>query len=196
MRSLERSCEPVGQLTRAHRHSNEHGRGGRPVQECPEQLDRRRIRPVKVVEHKHERPRLREELEERTHRPMYAVALVLQRQDGGSRESRKGGKDLRELRQYVLVELLQATRIESAQVLVKRVDENRERKLPFELRTGSCKDEPALGIRTTGELPEQAALADPGLTYEFDRDEVAAIHLGEDLLERTELLGASHELIG
>src|SRR3954453_13151659 len=186
MRSLERSCEPVGQLTRAHRHRYEHGRDRRPGQEWTEQLQRRRIRPGKVVEHKHERPRLREELQERTHRPMYAVALVFQRQDGRSRDPRKGGKDLRELRQHVLVELLQATRIESAQVLVKRVDENRERKLPFELGTGSCKDEPALGIGATGELPEQAALADPGLAYELDCDEVAAIHLGEDLLERTE----------
>ena len=97
---------------------------------------------------------------------------------------------------YVLVELLQATRIESTQVLVERIDEHRERKVSFELRRGSCKDEPAVRIRATGELGEQSALADPGLAYEFDRDEVAAIDLGEDLLERTELLGASHELIG
>jgi len=92
--------------------------------------------------------------------------------------------------------MLQATRVEPTQVLVECIDENRERKVSLEFRRGSRKDEPALCIGATGELREQAALPDPGLAYELDRSGVAAIDLGEDLLERTEFLGASYELIG
>ena len=93
--------------------------------------------------------------------------------------------------------MLQASRVEPTQVLVERIDENRERKVSLELRRGSRKDEPALRIGATGELCEQATLPDPGLADELDRSGVAAaIDLGEDLLERTEFLGTSHKLIG
>src|SRR5438270_13697835 len=92
--------------------------------------------------------------------------------------------------------MLQATRVEPAQVLVECIDENRERKVSLELRRGSRKDEPALRIGASGELCEQAALPDPGLAYELDRGGVAAIDLGEDLLERTELLDTSLALFG
>ena len=152
MRSLERSCESLGHLARAHCHGNEHGRGRRSAQQRAEQLDRCRIRPVEVVEHEHERPRLREELEERTHRSVRAIALVLQCDDVRGREPRQRGEDVCELGQYVLVQMPQATRIEPAQVLVERVDEHRERKVSLELRRGSCKDEPAPRIGATGEL--------------------------------------------
>ena len=70
---------------------------------------------------------------------------------------------MRELRQDVLVQLLQATRIEPTQVLVERIHENRERKVSLELRRGPRQDEPAVRIGATGELCEQAALPDPGL---------------------------------
>ena len=196
MRSLERSCESLGHLARAHCHGNEHGCGRRSAQQRAEQLDRCRIRPVEVVEHEYERPRLREKLEERTHCSVRAIALVLQCDDVRGREPRHRGEDLCELRQDVLVQMLQAIRVEPTQVLVECIDENRERKVSLELRRGSCKDEPALRIGATGELCEQAALPDPGLAYELDRSGIAAIDLGEDLLERPELLGTSHELMG
>src|SRR5438067_13047229 len=91
--------------------------------------------------------------------------------------------------------MLQATRVEPTQVLVECIDENCERKVLLELRRGARKDEPALRIRATGELREQAALPDPGLAYELHGSGVAAIDLREDLLERTEFLGTSHELV-
>ena len=88
MRSLERSCESLRHLARAHCHGNEHGCGWRSAQQRAEQFDRRRIRPVEVVEHEYERPRLREKLEERKHRSVRAIALVLQCDDVRGREPR------------------------------------------------------------------------------------------------------------
>ena len=139
---------------------------------------------------------LREELEERTRRPVRAVALVLKCQDGRGRKSRQRREDVRELRQDLFVQILQATRIEPTQVLVERIHEHRERKVSFQLRRGSRKDEPAVRICATGELGEQSALPDPGLAYELDGRCAPEIDLGEGLLERTELLGTSHELAG
>jgi hypothetical protein len=82
------------------------------------------------------------------------------------------------------------------QVLVERIDENRERKVSLELRRGARKDEPTLRIGAPGELCEQAALPDPGLAYELDCSGAAVIDLGEGVLERTELFGTSHQLVG
>ncbi len=63
--------------------------GGRPPQQRAEQLDRRRVRPVEVVEHEHERPALRKGLEQRAHRAMGAIALVLNRRIARGRERRQ-----------------------------------------------------------------------------------------------------------
>jgi hypothetical protein len=126
---------------------------------------------------------------------MCAVALVLERDDVRGRELGHRGEDLREFRQDVLAQTLQAARIEPTQVVIERIDENRERKVSLELRRRTPKDEPSPRIGAARELCEQAALPDPGLAYELDRSGVAAVDLGEELLERTELLGTSHELV-
>ena len=54
----------------------------------------------------------------------------------------------------------------------------------------------AASLGASGELPEQPGLADPGLTDELDRARAPLIELVEDPIERTELLGAPHEVIG
>ena len=77
--ALERRREAIGDLTRACGHHDEHGRVGRAAQERGEQLHRRGVRPVDVVEGEHERPARREPLEQLAHRAVGAVALVLQR---------------------------------------------------------------------------------------------------------------------
>ena len=91
---------------------------------------------------------------------------------------------------------MQATRVEPTQVLVECVYEDRKRKVSLELGRGPCKNEPPLCIGVTGELCEQPALSDPGLAQELDCSSVAGIDLVEGLLERAELLGTSHELVG
>ena len=53
-----------------------------------------------------------------------------------------------------------------------------------------------VALREPSELREQPRLADPGLTDELDRDHAPLIELAEGPIERTELLGAPHEVIG
>ena len=54
----------------------------------------------------------------------------------------------------------------------------------------------AAGIRASIELCEETCLAHSGLSYESDRRSLAGIELGEELIERTELLGAPDEVLG
>ena len=57
MRRVERGREALVGLTRARGEREQHRRGRRAVQQRAEQLDRRRVAPVEVVEHQHERLR-------------------------------------------------------------------------------------------------------------------------------------------
>ena len=54
----------------------------------------------------------------------------------------------------------------------------------------------AAGIRASIELCEQARLADARLAHESDRRSLAGVELGEELVERAELLGAPDEVLG
>ncbi len=89
MRPLERGREPLGQLAGAKRHCHEHGCGRWPAQQRAEQLDRRRVGPVEVIEHEHERRWRREPLEEFADRTMAAVALGLERHLAACRQRRQ-----------------------------------------------------------------------------------------------------------
>ena len=151
---------------------------------------------MEVVQHEDEWPRLCEVLEQRAHRTVTAIALMLERHLARSRERRKRREDLRELRAHVLVQAGQATRIEPPQILVERIHEDRERQVSLELRRGADEDEPPARVGATGELGEQTGLADPRLPYELDRGGASLIDLGEDLIQRTALLGAAHEVVG
>ena len=104
MRPLERGRETLRHLAGAVRQRHEHGRGRRPAQQRAEQLDRRRVGPVEVVEHEHERLRRREPLEQRAHGAVAAIALVLERDLAAARERRQRREDVRELGLDVVVE--------------------------------------------------------------------------------------------
>ena len=111
MSSLERCCEPLGQLVRPDGHGNEHGSGRRAAQQRAEQLDRGRVRPVEVVEHEEEGPRVREELEERAHRAVRAVALVLQ-------AAHRAAQDRRQLGQMIADQPLEPLGTQARAVLI------------------------------------------------------------------------------
>ena len=89
VRPFDRGAEPVGHLPRPHGERDEYLRGRRSVEERAEQLDRRRIRPVDVIEHEHHRLGLRERLEQRADGAVAAVALVLNRGPASGREARQ-----------------------------------------------------------------------------------------------------------
>ena len=103
---------------------------------------------------------------------------------------------MRKLRAHVVVQPGKAIGTESAQVLVERVHEDRERQVALELRRRAGKDEPSVLVGGVRELSEETCLADPGLPDESDRGGDPLIDLAEHLVERAELLGAADELVG
>ena len=151
---------------------------------------------MEVVEHEDERTRVCELLEQRANGPVAAVALVLERQDAGRRERRERGEDVCELGANVFVQTVQATRVEPPQVLVERVDEDRERQISLELRSRARQDEPSQCIRPSRELREQAGFPHSRLPDQLDRGCPALIDLDEGPIEGIELLDAAHEVVG
>jgi hypothetical protein len=90
---------------------------------------------------------------------------------------------------------VQAIGLEPAQVLVERVDEDRERQIALELGRRAREDEPAARVRATANSASRRVLPIPG----SPTSSIAAaplIDLGEGPIERAELLGAAHELVG
>ena len=125
-----------------------------------------------------------------------AIALVLERHLTAARKRRQRRKDVRELGLDVIVEHRDRFRFQALHVLFQRIHEDRERQVSLELRRRPRKHKVPALLRTSGELPEQPCLADPGLPYELDRGRVPLLELGEDKIERTELLRAPDEVIG
>jgi hypothetical protein len=80
-------------------------------------------------------------------------------------------------------------------VLVERVDEHPERQVPLELRRGTPQHEVPAVIGATGELSEQAGLADTGLTHHLDRSPSPPIEVGKGTVEGIELLSTPDETL-
>jgi hypothetical protein len=135
MCTLERCRKTLRRLAWAECDRVENRRDRRPAHQRAEQLDRSGVGPVKVVQNEHERSRLRELFEQRTHRSVRAVALVLQCDVCRARERRQGGEDVPEIGEHIPVEDVKPVRLEALHVLVDRVDQHGERQVALQLRT-------------------------------------------------------------
>jgi hypothetical protein len=144
---------------------------------------------VDVVEHEHERPRLREQLEQRAHSAMAAIALVLERHRTSDSEPRQRGQDVSELRLHVVVERGEQARVEPLDVLVQRMHEDGERQLALELRRRPGEHEVSAQLRASRKLRKHARLPDPRLAHQLNRGGRAV----ERAHERIELLDAPDE---
>jgi hypothetical protein len=191
---LERGGEALRQLARANGEREQHRRRRHPAQERPHELDGGSVGPVQVVETEHDRLERGESLEQRAHRPVAAIALVLQRHGGSRLQREERREDVRKLSAHVVVEGVEAARVEPAHVLVDRVHEHGERQVALELGRGAEEDEATVHVRAGAKLREQPGLADPGLAQELDDRRLAAADAVQNLLERAELLGATDEL--
>ena len=130
------------------------------------------------------------------HRAVAPVALVLKRGRPAGREPGERREDrASSVRTSSSSEA--STRGSSAcDVFLQRIDEDPEGQVALELRCRPGEHEMAAGIRSGIELCEEARLADAGLSHESNRRSLARIELGEELVERTELLGAPDEVLG
>jgi hypothetical protein len=195
MRPLERGRKTPRRAAGSECHCGEYRGSGRPAQQRAEQLHRRRIGPVEVVEHEYERTRPRELLEQRPHRAVAAVALVLERHRATVCERRQRREDMRELRLHVVVEGGEQVGVEALDVLIQRVHEDRKRQLALELRRRPQEDQVPMQLCTSRQLREEARLADPGLANQLDGTGQASVELVENPLEHIELGGAPHERV-
>jgi hypothetical protein len=125
---------------------------------------------------------------------MAAIALVLERDLAVVGERPQRREDMRELRSNLVVEGGEPLRLQAAEVLIERIDEDGERQVVLELRRRPAKNEVPVDLGTSGELPEKTRLADPRFASHLDRARAASIELVEEPLERIELLGTSDEL--
>ena len=94
----ERRRQAGRRLPGAEREREQHRRLRLAAQQGSEQLDRRVVAPVQVVEDEDERPLAREELEQRANRPVRAIALVGDRRRAPSPPGPDGRNDRRRAR--------------------------------------------------------------------------------------------------
>ena len=187
--------QALGELSRPAGHHEQDGRVGRAAQQRREQVDRRGIGPVHVVERQHERPAHREPLEQLAHRPVRAVALVLEHRPAVRGVIGQRREHLRQLDPDVLAQRPDELRIQAGDVLVQRIDEHPERQVALELGRAAGEHGAPTGIRPRRQLGQQARLADPRLALD---DQAARAPLADDaerIVDGRHLGGAPNEVI-
>jgi len=122
------------------------------------------------------------------------MALVLERHLAAAGERPLRREDMRELRSNLVVEYSEPLRVQAAEVLIERIDEDGEGQVVLELRRRPAENEVPADLGASGELPEKTGLADPGFARHLERARAALIELVEKALERIELVGASDEV--
>ena len=136
---------------------------------------------MQVVEQEHQRLGVGERLQELADRAVHPVAVGLRRRCAGAVGERR--EHLAELVARVVDQLPQAPRLERVEVVVERVDEDRERQLALELRGAAGEHELPAPVGALGQLREHARLADAGLAHQLQGARPPPLELGEGLVE-------------
>jgi hypothetical protein len=150
----ERAREPLWHLVRPDAEREQHAFSRRPLEQRAEKLDRRRVRPVQVVEHEHERLPARKDVQQLAHRAMTAVALALESSVPACIRGEERGEDERELRTRLVGEPARPLRLEPFDVLLERVDEHPERHVALELGGGAAQRRMPAPVGAVEELGE------------------------------------------
>jgi hypothetical protein len=124
-----------------------------------------------------------------------AVALVLERRLTGWPEPRECGKYERQLGTNIVVECLEATRLEPRNVLVERVDEHPEGQVSLKLRCRAVEDELPTRVGAGRKLSEETGLADPRLTDQRERPRPPTVEVRKCVVEHAARLCAPNELL-
>jgi hypothetical protein len=133
-----------------------------------DELDRRVVGPVQVVEQQRDRALAAQQLEQRAHRAVVAEALGRAGRGCGGRlgvRGRGGRQDRGEIRP----DRLHAPRVQRRDVVVERVDREAERHRPLVLGGPSLQHEHPGGLRALAHDRQQRALADARLAEYADR---------------------------
>ncbi len=103
---------------------------------------------------------------------------------------------MRQLCLDVVVECRQRGRFEACDVVVQRVDEDRERQVPLQLRRGAGQDQLPGRLRAGSQFPQQPRLADPGLARQLDRARPAPAEASQNLVDGPQFIGAPDQVHG
>ncbi len=195
-RHRERGRQPRRRLPRAER-EREQDRGVRPApQQRAEQLDRRPVAPVQVVEHEHERPVRGEQLEQRADRAVHAVALVGEAVARRPLRRRRARQDAAELARQLGAPRRVGAQLLRGDVGVERVDPDAERQVALELGRRAAEHEVPALLGAFAQLAEQARLADPGLALDRDAGPFSPRQRVQGHLDLVELAMAPHQRAG
>jgi hypothetical protein len=179
-----------GGILRAERERQQMRSARRAAQQVQDELDRRLVGPVQVVEQQRDRPLAAEQLEQRAHGAVVAEAL------GGARRrelrrlgvrERRGGQD----RRQIGADRLDAARVERRDVVVERVDGEAERDRALVLGRPPFEHEHAGPGRALAHRGHQRALADARLPEHAERASRARRRLLDGCVRRGELRLAS-----
>jgi hypothetical protein len=148
---------------------------------------------VQVVEHDQQRRLARQQLQQRAHRRVHAMALVQQRRRRLARDARaQPRQDRRQRGDDAGVERVGQLRM-GADVVVERVDPDGEGEVGLELGRAAGQHERAALARAVRQLADEAALADAGLACQ--RGGVGPV-VGERRLQRGQLAISSDQSHG
>ena len=170
-------------------------RARRAAEQVGDELERRVVRPLHVVEQDQDRRRGRHLLEQRAHGAVRAVALVLERRRGRRAVGGDRGEHARELGDAVAEHPHQPVLPEPGGVVVERVDPEAEREVALELGAAAGEHDAAALLAAPGELLQQARLADARLAADRDVARLAAESL-QGRRRRGQLPAAADEHAG
>jgi hypothetical protein len=152
-----------------------------------DQLERRVVGPVDVVEHQDERPLAREQLEQGSQRAVVAEALGRTRDGRGLDMLGDRRQDGRELRLALGSERLEPARVKCRDVVVEGVGGQAERQVALVLRGAPLQHQQPRRLRTLAQLRQQGALSDAGLAEHPEQPLVAGRDLLQGALDRGHL---------
>ena len=176
---------------RAQREHEQVRRARRAAQQVLDELDRRVVRPVQVVQRQSDRALAGEQLDQPAQRPVVAEALRGGLGRGGRRHAVRRG---RQHRAEPGIQRLDAARVQGRNMVVERGDGERERHLALVLgRAPGEREQPGRAGALRGGF-QQRGLADPRLTADQHDARLAAAHVLHRPLHRVELAIASYEV--
>ena len=185
VRLRHRRLQALGGMAGSEAEREQHARPRLAADQRGDQLDRRAVAPVQVVEHEHERLRIGDQAQQAADRAVRSVALVRQR--SVAIRVLQGREHLTQLDRQLGVPALALVEALRDDVRVQGVNPDAERQLALELGGGAGKHHVPASLRALLKLLEQASLADAGLAFERQAAGAAIVQYVQRRLEMSEL---------
>jgi hypothetical protein len=185
-RVRERGQQPCVGLRGTRGEREQDRRVGAAAHERRDELDRRAVAPMQVVEDEHERLRVREQGQQRLDRVVGAIALVGDRRGARARATHRR-EDRAELARQRVVPAAEGVEVLRGEVRVEGIDPHAERHVALELGRRAAEHEMAALVGPRAQLVEQAGLADARLPLDREVARRALVERVERRLDPLDL---------